>query len=95
MLLHDHVRLVRFALDVGHRLVLRGIEGGALRFDAGDAVPVDLVEAYKWYLLAQRGHDPMALPNLLKLAGNLTPEQKTEAIARAHVFVPQLEPRPQ
>ena len=60
----------------------------------GEGVPLDLVESYKWFFVAQRGGDPAAFPNLMKLAANLTPEQKSEALARAQAFVPQREPRP-
>ena len=60
----------------------------------GDGVTIDLVESYKWYFIAQRGLDPGAFPNLMKLAGNLSPEQKNEALTRAQAFVPLMEPRP-
>ena len=37
--------------------------------------------------------DPAAFPSLMKLAGNLTPEQKSEGVARAQAFVPRVEQR--
>ena len=54
----------------------------------GDGVAEDLVEAYKWLLLAARQGDEHAKKNMTVLESKLTPEQIAEGQKRAREFKP-------
>src|SRR5437867_7412955 len=59
-----------------------------LRYDKGEGVAKDYVEAYKWLLLAARQGDEDAKKNLTALESKLTPEQIADGQKRAREFKP-------
>lgn len=54
----------------------------------GEGVPLDLVEAWKWFELAAAARDQLAQGSLDRLRKTLTPEQIGEARRRAQSFRP-------
>ncbi len=59
-----------------------------LSYVKGEGVAEDLVEAYKWLLLAARQGDEDAKKNMTELESKLTPEQIAEGQKRAREFKP-------
>jgi len=59
-----------------------------LRYDKGEGVAKDWVEAYRWLLLAARQGDEDAKKNLTALESKLTPEQIADGQKRAREFKP-------
>jgi TPR repeat protein len=57
----------------------------------GRGVEKDVVAAAAWAVLAEGAGDPMGAQLRLKLENDLTPEQKTQAMAKARAFVPERE----
>ena len=54
----------------------------------GDGVPVDNVEAYKWFNLASAQGNENAKTSLFRLQNEMTPEQIAEAQRHSAAFVP-------
>lgn len=55
----------------------------------GEGVPIDLIEAYKWFVLADQGGLPVAKAGLVRLGPMMTPSDIREARVRIESWLNQ------
>jgi uncharacterized protein len=60
-----------------------------IRYERGETVPRDYVQAYMWFSLAAAQGDAVALKKLDQTEALLTPEQRAEAQKMAREWNPQ------
>ena len=63
-------------------------EALAVRYERGQGVEQDYVEAYKWYTLAATGGRDSALQGRQRIVAPMSPEQVAEAERRAREWTP-------
>ncbi len=88
--IEDHVIAAKYHAAAAEQGVQPSMFYMAVAFGAGDGVPVDAIQAWKWAMLCQKQGDPDIRELIPYLQASMTPEQKAEGQKLADAWKPKV-----